>query len=1049
MIEQLPFNGRIAPYSQRCQRFAVFFTSLSDMFSMTRLLDELHNEIRSPRGNSPGVTVPMPRKDHLQTLYAILSFVVAFHSVSVRVAASEPSETSELPQVVDFNDHVRPILNAHCVSCHGGVKQAGDVSFVYKEQVLPPDGWIVEPGDPESSILIERVMESDPDMRMPPPDHGPALSTGEIAILSRWIEQGAIWDASHWSYAAPKPREVPVVENDEWSTSAVDRFVLARMRDHGLTPSQDASPDRWLRRVCLDLTGLPPTLELREDFLNRYQVDGETARRELVEMLLDSPAFGERWASVWLDQIRYSDSKGLGLDGPRSIWKYRDWVIDSLNNDLPYDQFTIKQIAGDLLPEPSTEDLIATAAHRLTQTNEEGGTDDEEFRVAAVLDRVSTTWQTWMGVTFGCVQCHSHPYDPFRHEEFYQFAAFFNNTADSDLGEDWPNLDAPIEKSDYEEAARIDRKIAELKAEIFETEFAELTRANRWSPVRDMTAKTNKATKVDVEQVDDHEEFFTIDTVTKNTDITLEASLPESMERLTGVRLTAKPLDPETAVADSEWGFVLASFDAELIREGENKPRRLTFKRAISDDPDPIYDPQSTLNAKSSNGFSAYTRIHYPRQAAFVLEDPVEVPPNSRLRVTLRHRKSALGAFALVTRRGHLAVTDDESLYPRLHDDRIRKLRDELSAAKKSRSKIRSVRVPIMRERPTHLKRPTHLFERGLFLTKGEKVMPGTPASLHPLSTTDRSADGELASEDESDDQASPPRLDLAMWLVSNENPLTARVAVNRVWARLFGTGIVASEEDFGSSGELPTHPDLLDYLALRFQRDFGWSMKSLIRELVLSRTYAQSATLTEDRLQRDPENRWLARGPRHRLPSEVVRDQALAVSGLLSDKMHGPPVRPPIPNGVWKPFYGGDKWNTPKPGNQDRYRRSIYTYMKRSIPYPMFAAFDAPSREFCSPRRLRSNTPLQALMMLNDETFVECAEALAKRMREHSDKTRQQLRYGFLLTTCREPSDQDIDDLHELLKSTAEESDESADVDAGLRMVAGVLLNLDEVVMK
>ncbi|WP_345685377.1 PSD1 and planctomycete cytochrome C domain-containing protein [Novipirellula caenicola] len=945
-----------------------------------------------------------------------------------------------MPDEIDFNEHVRPIFNSHCTACHGGVKQAGDVSFVYREQVLPPDGWIVEPGDPENSVLIERVITTDPDFRMPPPDHGPPLSSDEVAVLTKWIEQGAVWRASYWSYAAPEPQPLPEVSNPAWERQPLDRFVLAKLDEKGLKPSPDAAPERWLRRVTLDLTGLPPTLEQRDAFLAAFSRNNDAARREYVDQLLASTAFGERWASVWLDQIRYADSKGLGLDGRRSVWKYRDWVIDSLNRDLPYDQFTIKQIAGDLLPEPTIEDLIATAAHRLTQNNEEGGTDDEEFRVAAVLDRVSTTWQAWLGVTFGCVQCHSHPYDPFRHEEFYEFAAFFNNTADSDLDEDWPVIQAPIDPRDNPRADQLDRQIRSLCDQLFQREFSQLKAEGMWTPLVEMKASTNNATQIEVEKVDDHDEFHTVDTVSRNTDITLETPLPPEMKQLTAIRVTVRPLDPKSGLDDSEWGFVLSELKAAFIVEGQESPTEISFARVISDDPNPFYDPNASLDAKSNRGFAAYSRIHHSREAAFVLDSPIQVPENARLRVTLKHRVFVLGAFSLIARRGHLAVSDSEEFTKMVNDESLAKLRDELTKLEKERSRIKSVSVPVMQERPAHLARPSHLFERGLFLTKGKQVTPSTPESLHPLPRQD------------TDDSLLPPnRLTLAKWLVSQDNPLTARVAVNRVWAQLFGTGLVLSEEDFGSSGESPSHPELLDYLALRFQNEQQWSMKTMIREIVLSRTYGQSAKVTDEGLQLDPQNQWLSRGPRHRLSSEIVRDQALALSGLLSDKSFGPPVHPPIPDGVWKPFQSGDKWTPSKPGDEERYRRSIYTYMKRSIPYPMFAAFDSPSREFCSPRRLRSNTPLQALMMLNDETFAESAAALAARMQAAKNEPREQIRYGFLIVTSREPSSADLDDLMTLFNSQRNGSEadlKRADADA-MTTVAAVLLNLDEVVMK
>ena len=389
----------------------------------------------------------------LWTISAVLATVGLFQPLAL---SDDPATAS----LIDFNEHIRPIFNSHCTACHGGVKQAADISFAYRDQVLPPDGWIVEPGDPDASSLIERVVSDDPDQRMPPPEHGTALSEREIELLTEWIRQGAKW-SDYWAYERPQQSVVPAVQQSDWPSQPMDHFVLAKLEAEGIQPSPDATPERWLRRVTLDLTGLPPSPEERAAFLSEVQGSPQTAYSKCVDRLLDSQDYGQRWASVWLDQVRYADSKGLGLDARRNIWKYRDWVIDALNRDLPYDEFTVKQIAGDLLPQPTIEDLIATAAHRLSQSNEEGGTDDEEFRVAAVLDRVNTTWQTWQGVTFGCVQCHSHPYDPFRHEDYYRFAAFFNNTSDCDLDEDWP-VKAPIDVQQYDNAAQLDRQIASL-----------------------------------------------------------------------------------------------------------------------------------------------------------------------------------------------------------------------------------------------------------------------------------------------------------------------------------------------------------------------------------------------------------------------------------------------------------------------------------------------------------------------------------------------------------------------------------------------------------
>ena len=935
------------------------------------------------------------------------------------VLSGEP----ESAEKISFREQIRPILNKHCMACHGGVEQAASISFAYRDQVVAPEGWIVEPGEPDESEMVARIVSEDADERMPPPDHGQGLSIEEISLVKQWIREGASWQ-QHWAYDPPREAPLPKVTSVEWCRDPVDRFILHKLEQESIDPSPAARPERWLRRVSLDLIGLPPTPEERTAFLETVEADSGMAYAQVVDRLLASPQFGERWASVWLDQVRYADSKGMGADSRRNIWKYRDWVVDAFNADLSYDQFTIKQIAGDLLPNRSIGDQIATAAHRLTQSNEEGGTDDEEFRVAAVLDRVNTTWQTWQGVTFGCVQCHSHPYEPIRHKEYYEFAAFFNNTADSDLNNDWPTINVPLNSDDYAKATELDRRIQRLRNETWNLEHDFSAKEASWKPLRELTASTNKATKVEVESKGSHDEFFTVDTIARDTDITLEAPLPENVKRLTAIHLTALPLNPVKAVADSEWGFVLAHIEARLNVPGEENPRKIKLSHVIADQPNPLMNPQNSLKADNNRGFAAFSRINFSRTAAFVLEQPVDVPEGAQLSVTLKHRHFVLSSFSLIIRRGHLAVSDDDGFLKLRRteiDGRLKRLRKLLG----ERAKIKSTRLPVLRERDNRFARPTHVFTRGLFLTKGEKVTAGTPASLPPLAK-DQPVD----------------RLALAKWLASKENPLTSRVAVNRIWAQLFGTGIVATEEDFGSSGEAPSHPELLDFLALRFQNEYQWSTKKLLRSLVLSSTYRQSGKVRAELRERDPQNRWLAAGPRFRLPSETIRDQGLAISGLLNLKMGGPPVTPPIPGGVWKPFSGGDKWEATKPGDPNRYRRSIYTYTKRSIPYPMFASFDSPSREFCTPRRLRSNTPIQALMTLNDETFVECASALADRMKAAGESTRDQIKFGFLIATCREPTEFELDELVEL-------AEKGSDPESKFRAVAVVLLNLDEVLMK
>ena len=933
---------------------------------------------------------------------------------------------------INFTSQIRPILRDHCLACHGGVKQAADLSFIHRDAALD----VIETGKPDDSLLVKRILSKDADEVMPPPEHGSPLTADEIELLTRWIEQGAAWEQP-WAYQPPQATKPPRVSSGQWCRQPLDWFVLASLDQQSISPAPDAPPTQWLRRVTLDLTGLPPTPEQIQQFLGMVETRGQDAYESKVDELLNSTGYGERWASVWLDQVRYADSRGLGADGRREIWKYRDWVIDAINDDMPFDEFTIKQIAGDLLPSPTINDRVATAVHRLTQTNEEGGTDDEEFRINAVLDRVSTVWQTWQGVTFGCVQCHAHPYDPLKHEDFYRFAAFFNNTADCDLNSELPLLAVPLDPADNTRAGELDQKINALRHSIWERESTALDAPEaKWQLLTAMKASANKATKVAVEQRHGRAEYHTIDTLSSNTEITLEMPLKANTKRLTAIRVTIAPGDPKTAKVDSEWGFVLSHVQAELIKpNGDTTP--IIFTRVIGDEVAPFKNPDDSLNEKTNNGFAAYSRIHYPRTAVFVLESDVEVAEGSTLQIKIRNGVTELGAFPLIAKRGYVAVSQEKIFKPLLNEAKLLSDKEQLNAFQAERGLIPSSKIPVISERPPHLRRPTHVFTRGLFLTKGKEVQPGVPAALPPLPQP-------VGNSNEGNIPAS--RLELAQWLVNGANPLTARVTVNRVWARLFGEGIVSTEEDFGSSGEPPSHPELLDQLAVQFQNDFEWSLKQLVRTIVLSSTYRQDSKTRPELLESDASNRLLARGPRFRMPAEMIRDNALFVSGLLSPQMHGVPVHPPIPSGIWKPFQGGDKWQTPETGDSNRYRKSIYTYTKRSIPFPMFAAFDAPSREFCTPRRLRSNTPLQALMTLNDVTFVECSKALAKKLLACDDKLESQLRYGFLSVTSREPSTNEVTALADLYKNCILQ--ESTELDS-MTAVASVLLNLDEIMSK
>ncbi len=751
---------------------------------------------------------------------------------------------------INFNRDIRPILSNNCFRCHGpdaetreGGLRLDQPESAYQE--LDSGDTAVVPGDPTASHLLDRITTDDEDLRMPPSDLGPPLKPTEVALLKQWIESGAKYE-KHWSLK-PISRPTPRRANDSLpsSTSPIDSFVDQRLREHGLVANPQASRSAQIRRVSLAITGLPPT----PSQVQAFESDSHPlAYERLVERLLDSPRYGERWARIWLDIARYADSAGYAQDPARTIWRYRDWVIDAYNTNMTFDQFTIEQLAGDLLSDPTNDQLIATAFHRNTMTNSEGGTDDEEFRNAAVVDRVNTTMQVWMGLTMGCAQCHDHKYDDITQKEYFQIFAILNNTADADRGDESP-----------------------------------------W------------------------------------------------LEELT----------------------------PDLLQQKERLQTQLT-----------------SLKTKQGDNKDA--------------------------------------------------------------NKKIEKQRKELNERMK---KIRGIRTPILRELAAEKRRETHIQIRGNFKAKGDKVDPGVPAALHSL-------------------DENPTRRAFANWLVSTDNPLTARVAVNRYWELLFGTGLVTTSEDFGIQGELPSHPELLDYLSYELMQH-DWDIKWLIKEIVTSAAYRRSSKVTPELEKHDLANQWLARGPRFRIPAEMIRDQALAIGGLLSAKMHGPSVRPPRPNlGIRAAFGGSTDWKTSN--GEDRYRRGLYTSWRRTTPYPSMTTFDAPSREFCTVRRIRTNTPLQALVTLNDPVYIEASQAFARRVlrgkSNESDSFTERLNVAFLLAISRAPRPNEVNQLralHQETLKTFQQDDKAArqmafeplgvtnefkvSELATWTLICNVLLNLDE----
>jgi hypothetical protein len=1073
---------------------------------------------------------------------------------------------------VDYDREIRPILAKNCFACHGqdDEHRAKGLRLDRRESAvneLPDGGLAIVPGDPEASDLIVRVTDEDESLRMPPRKNGPRLAAAEIDVLRRWIEQGAEY-TEHWAFAAPVDRPLPAVQDRSWPRNGIDFWILDRLEREGLKPSPEAHRAVLLRRVSLDLRGLPPTLA-EIDALARDPAPD--AYEKAVDRFLADSAFGERWARVWLDLARYADSAGYGSDPLRpTVWRYRDWVIDAFNRNLPYDEFTIEQLAGDLLPNPGQSQRMATAFHRNTMTNTEGGTDDEEFRVAAVKDRVDTTGQVWMGLTFGCAKCHSHKYDPITQEEYYRLFAVYNQTADADRPDEAPFMPAPTPAAE-ETVRRIDARLAALKTElerptpalaVAQAKWeADLGTPPEWVVLEPLSARSesdkDKDKKAAFEILPDH----SIRATAANPDgDTYAVDTGTGLAEIRAVRLEALP-DPGLPGAGAGRGpagrFVLARFEAEIepdaaepdrdrakapvgqfvrvelpgkgkilslaevevFSEGANVarggaaaqsstdyggtaaraidgntdgryylgnstthtassdnpwwevklaepaaieritvwnrtdngvqnrlagfrvlvldgdrtvlwqadvaepprpqrelatagPRTLSFARARADFVQTGFDVADTIAAQpapAAKGWAVAPRQKERHEAVFVLKDAVAVPSSARLRFRLGHaaatKGSNLGRFRLAVTRDPaaarwtevppavlavLATPGDERTdaqrttlerYFRSIAPELKPVRDEIARLEKSRPTIPN--LPVMEELPAGKQRETHLLNKGNFLDPGPRVEPGMPAAFHRLTLAEGTPMNRLA---------------LARWLVDPANPLTARVAVNRYWAQLFGIGLVETEEDFGTQGEPPSHPELLDWLARAYVRS-GWDTKGLLRLIVTSATYRQSSKARPELLARDPRNRLLARAPRYRLEAEMVRDQALALSGLLSRTVGGPSVYPPQPEGLWQAAFNGQRSWATSPG-ADRYRRALYTFWRRTIPYPSMATFDAPSRELCSVRRIRTNTPLQAFVTLNDPVYVEAAQALARRIvREGGSSVEDRL--GFALRLC------------------------------------------------
>ncbi len=1151
------------------------------------------------------------------------------------------AETPGGGEAVDFNRDIRPILSQNCFFCHGpdaserkgGPRGKGGLRLDTVEGMRADLGGhaAVVPGKPDESELLRRVTTTDQDDLMPPSSSEKRVTPEQATLLRRWIADGGKFSA-HWAYEPPRRPEVPEVGRQGWVRNGLDRFVLARLEQEGLAPRREADRQALARRAALDLTGLPPTPEE----VARWVDDRESgAFGRYVDGLLAKDSYGEHWARMWLDLARYADSAGYADDPPRTIWPYRDYVIRAFNRNLPFDQFTIEQLAGDLLENPTEDQLKATAFHRNTMTNSEGGTSDEEFRNVAVVDRVNTTFAVWMGTSMACAQCHTHKYDPISQKEYFELFAFLNNTADADRPDEAPVLSFDSDEV-RERKAELSSEIAELDSR-FQASHPDLREAAsqwarlfptdlRWRTPRPvgMTAKseailtvlgddsilvTPKGTNVlsDVYTVE-----LPFDTATTITGVRLEALAHESLEgrgpglggnfavrevraRILPVPNQAGPstrfiriersgpgglklaelqaysggenvaiagtaiqngtrgdavanraVDGRTDAGEASgtaaltleesgawweldlgwvrpverivlWGVgdkgaeleglrvVALDERRQLVWEKPSKrtssgkrefaldltgPRDVDFANASADYNEEKLDealvatdsPRSVRYRKASGlekGWSVGGATGRDHELYLAAAEAVEIPRGATLSVTISQKSGVdrrmLGRFRVgvtgearaaefvdtpASIRSTLALDEKargdkerEALVAHFVRDvapEFRKERERYIAVLRERDGLKPLTVPILRELVGKERRSTKIQLRGNFLTTTDEVSEGVPAVWPPLP-----------------EGAPRNRLTLARWLMSDENPLTARVVANRFWEQIFGHGIVRTSEEFGSQGEPPVNQALLDWLACEL-RDGGWDVKRFLKLLVTSAAYRQSSRVTPEALEKDPDNRLVSRGPRFRLSAEMVRDQALAAAGLLSDRVAGPSVRPPRPNLDLRAAFGGNLDWQPSPG-EDRYRRGVYTEWRRTSPYPSMATFDAPSREVCTLRRSRSNTPLQALVTLNDPVFVEAAQGLARRMCAAGKSPESRLGRGFELVLSREPTSREVSELKSLAsemretfgadaersaamagegKEPAPEGVDSAEL-ASWTVVANVLLNLDETLMK
>ncbi len=994
--------------------------------------------------------------------------------VLVALCAPLAFAEEEATIAVNFAKDIFPLLTNRCGDCHGADAQEGQLRLDARAAAFGGgvSGPAVVKGKAEDSILYQRIAGIGDEDRMPL-DEEP-LTGKQIALLKKWIDEGAAWPdgvgkdievKGHWAYEKPVRPELPKVAGKDWPRNAIDYFVLARLEAEGMSPSPQAGKAKLLRRVYLDLIGLPPSVAEIDAFVKD---DSDDSYEKVVDRLLASKHYGERWARPWLDAARYADSNGYQADQYREVWPYRDWVVDAMNADMPFDEFTIEQLAGDLLPKATVQQIIATGFHRQTTCNVEAGVDPEENRVNQILDRVNTTGTVWLGTTFECIQCHNHPYDPLTQRDYYRLFAFFNNsplevkhTSATTFDFYGPKLGVPLEGKVTKSQRELKAKLEQARGE-FESRMDDLIASqDAWEKEVLAGWKVQQRGEADrddpwrvVEVVEFKSRGGSSHKVLEDGSVLISGARPDSdtytvvattnLSKITAFKLEAltDPSLPGNGPGrhhPERPNFVLHEFavKASPLAASQSQPIKLVSPWA--DYSQPQYKIEGATDGNPKTGWAIHPEFHKPHVATFRTEKPAGYEGGTRLTITMPQNYGetrTLGRFRISVCAGEPpaeesppaarvpdaiveiiqtpAASRDEELIDKLREyylsqqTDLMKLQSELASLKQRLGEEAAATTLVMVEMDEP--RETRMFRRGDFLSPADKVAPGTPTVLHPLS------DGQTSR---------PNRLVLAKWLVDDNSPLTARVQVNRWWAEVFGRGIVRTVEDFGTQGEPPSHPQLLDWLAVEFmnpQTSFSgfrnenlaahpWSMKHIHKLIVMSATYQQDSRITPQLLKRDPNNVLLARGPRLRMSAEMIRDNALAISGLLSGKIGGPPVFPPQPGGVWRhvgrnaPKYATDT-------GEDRYRRGLYVIWRRSAPYPSFVNFDAPDRAACVVSRSRANTPLQALTLLNDEAYIEMTWALARRIANESEakSDRQRIAWVWQTAVGRAPSDKEAD---------------------------------------